>query len=66
MAKRRSPEGIAADDSADAQIFRAAVRDVTPLAQTPPPAGLAKPKPRARKATAAAAAAPDELDETMP
>ena len=64
MPKRRSLDGIAADDSADAQIFRAAVRDVTPLAQTPPAAGLEKRKPRARKA--AAAAAPDDLDEAMP
>jgi DNA-nicking Smr family endonuclease len=34
--------------STDAETFRAAVRDVTPLAQTPSVAGLAKPKPRAR------------------
>jgi DNA-nicking Smr family endonuclease len=32
----------------EAQTFRAAVRDVTPLAQTPPAAGLDRPKPRAR------------------
>jgi DNA-nicking Smr family endonuclease len=32
----------------EVQTFRAAVRDVTPLAQTPPAAGLARPKPRAR------------------
>ena len=62
MAKRRSADGIAADDSADAEIFRAAVRDVTPLTQAPPAAGLAKPKPRARKAAAAAV----DLDEIMP
>jgi DNA-nicking Smr family endonuclease len=34
--------------STDVETFRAAVRDVTPLAQTPSVAGLAKPKPRAR------------------
>jgi DNA-nicking Smr family endonuclease len=34
--------------STDAEAFRAAVRDVTPLAQTPLADGLAKPKPRAR------------------
>jgi DNA-nicking Smr family endonuclease len=34
--------------STDVEIFRAAVRDVTPLAQTPSVAGLAAPKPRAR------------------
>jgi DNA-nicking Smr family endonuclease len=34
--------------STDAETFRAAVRDVTPLAQTPSVAGLATPKPRAR------------------
>jgi DNA-nicking Smr family endonuclease len=37
--------------STDAEAFRAAVRDVTPLAQTPSVAGLAKPKPRARLRT---------------
>jgi DNA-nicking Smr family endonuclease len=34
--------------STDVETFRAAVRDVTPLAQTPSVAGLATPKPRAR------------------
>ena len=34
--------------STDVEAFRAAVRDVTPLAQTPSVAGLAAPKPRAR------------------
>jgi DNA-nicking Smr family endonuclease len=49
MVKQRSTNRITADDAAaDAQTFRAAVRDVTPLAQTPPAEGLAKPKPRAR------------------
>ena len=49
MAKQPSTNSIAADDvAADAQTFRAAVRDVTPLAQTPLAAGLARPKPHAR------------------
>jgi DNA-nicking Smr family endonuclease len=65
MAKQRS-SGDDADDanSADAQAFRAAVRDVTPLAQTPAPAGLAK-QARARVRKAAAAGA-ENLDEAMP
>jgi DNA-nicking Smr family endonuclease len=45
MVKQRSP---------DVETFRAAVRDVTPLTQTPPAEGLAKPKPRARPRNAAA------------
>jgi DNA-nicking Smr family endonuclease len=49
MAKQRSTNRITADNAAaDAQTFRAAVHDVTPLPQTPSAAGLAKPKPRAR------------------
>jgi DNA-nicking Smr family endonuclease len=68
MAKQRSParsrvEAAAADP--DAEAFRAAVRDVKPLAQTPQAAGLTKPKPRGRlrKPTASAM---ENLDETMP
>jgi DNA-nicking Smr family endonuclease len=34
--------------STESETFRAAVRDVVPLAQTPSAAGLAKPKPSAR------------------
>jgi DNA-nicking Smr family endonuclease len=64
MAKQRSADRIAADDAAaDAQTFRAAVRDVTPLAQTPLAAGLATSKPRARRA---AKLATDDIDEAMP
>jgi DNA-nicking Smr family endonuclease len=59
MAKRRST-----DIDGDAQAFRAAVRDVTPLAQTAP-TGLATPKPRARLRRAVGAAT-ENLDETMP
>jgi DNA-nicking Smr family endonuclease len=58
MAKQRSNES-------EAQTFRAAVRDVTPLAQTPPAAGLAKPKPRARVRKGAAHET-ENLHETMP
>ncbi|MEP6885341.1 MAG: Smr/MutS family protein [Gammaproteobacteria bacterium] len=66
MAKRRSSDIIAAEDvTSDANAFRAAVRDVRPLTQTPPPAGLAKLKPRTRPRTAVPAAL-DTLDETMP
>jgi DNA-nicking Smr family endonuclease len=40
--------------STDVETFRAAVRDVTPLTQTPPADGLAKTKPRARLRSATA------------
>ncbi len=69
MAKQRPPPHIPVDAAAgDAEAFRAAVRDVTPLAQRPAAAGLSKPKPRGRlrKPAAAAAAAADNLDEAMP
>jgi DNA-nicking Smr family endonuclease len=70
MAKQRSSGDAAADAAgdaaaADAQAFRAAVRDVTPLAQTPSPAGLAKPKARARL-RAHAVADTENLDAAMP
>jgi DNA-nicking Smr family endonuclease len=66
MVKRRAADIIAANDLAsDASAFRAAVRDVKPLTQTPPPAGLSKRKPRAglRKA---APPAHENLEEAMP
>ena len=68
MAKQRSPgrsrvEAAAADP--DAEAFRAAVRDVKPLAQTPQAAGLTKPKPRGRLRKPPASAM-ENLDETMP
>jgi DNA-nicking Smr family endonuclease len=72
MAKHRPPPHIQVDAAAaDAEAFRAAVRDVTPLAQTPATTVLAKPKPRGRLRktaafAAAAAAAADSLDEAMP
>jgi DNA-nicking Smr family endonuclease len=70
MAKQRSTDRIAGDahadaDAAESQAFRAAVRDVRPLAQTPAAPGLAKPKPRARLRKAAADATED-LDAAMP
>src|SRR5271167_3847370 len=51
--------------AADATEFRAAVRGVKPLLQTPRAAGLAKSKPRARLRKPAAGAA-ENLDELMP
>src|SRR6266403_1139482 len=45
--------------STDAEAFRAAVRDVTPLAQTPSVAGLATPRTRARRRKDAAPPADD-------
>ena len=70
MVKQRSTGRSAAADvqaTADdeARTFRAAVRDVTPLAQTSLSEGLAKPKPRAR-ARRVSASATDSLDESMP
>jgi DNA-nicking Smr family endonuclease len=45
---------MAKQRSSDSETFREAVRDVTPLPQTPSAAGLARPKPpaRLRKSTA--------------
>ena len=66
MVKRRPANIIAANDVAsDASAFRAAVRDVKPLTQTPPPPGLSKLKPRARPRKAASPPL-ESLDETMP
>jgi DNA-nicking Smr family endonuclease len=66
MAKQRSPNRTVPDDvAADAQAFRAAVSDVTPMAQTPLAAGLTKSKPRARVRRDALPAVVN-LDETMP
>jgi DNA-nicking Smr family endonuclease len=66
MAKKPSTQRSADDDvAADARDFRAAVHDVKPLAQAPPPAGLAKPKPHARPRKTSASAT-ESLDETMP
>jgi DNA-nicking Smr family endonuclease len=53
------------DAGADASEFRAAVRDVKPLPQAPPVAGMATPKPhpRLRKPPRSTA---ENLDELMP
>jgi DNA-nicking Smr family endonuclease len=50
---------------ADASEFRAAVRDVKPLPQTPPVAGMATPKPHPRLRKPARDKA-ENLDELMP
>jgi DNA-nicking Smr family endonuclease len=64
MGKQRlNPPGTEPSASIDA-AFRAAVRDVKPLLQAPPAAGLAKPKPRARLRTPARVG--EHLDELMP
>ena len=70
MAKQRSPSRSSIDTAAaaadpDAEAFRAAVRDVKPLAHTPAAAGLSKPKPRGRLRKPRASAM-ENLDETMP
>jgi DNA-nicking Smr family endonuclease len=68
MSKQRSPGRSRVDAATadpDAEAFRAAVRDVKPLAQTPQSAGLSKPKPRGRLRKPAASAM-ENLDETMP
>jgi DNA-nicking Smr family endonuclease len=66
MAKQRPPPHIPVDAiAADTEAFRAAVRDVTPLAPSPVMAGLSKPKPRGRLRKPAASAM-ENLDETMP
>jgi len=68
MAKRLPLRPRGADGGADdAEIFRAAVRDVIPLAQSNSgaPPGPARNHGRARMRKAAASA-PDNLDETMP
>jgi DNA-nicking Smr family endonuclease len=68
MSKQRSPGRSRVDAAAadpDAEAFRAAVRDVKPLAQMPQAAGLSKPKPRGRRRKTTASAM-ENLDETMP
>jgi DNA-nicking Smr family endonuclease len=70
MAKQRSPSRSSIDTAAaaadpDAEAFRAAVRDVKPLAHPPAAAGLSKPKPRGRLRKPRASAM-ENLDETMP
>lgn len=63
MAKQRPPLPSAADKAADdAQAFRAAVRDVKPLAQTPLALGRTQPRPARRRRPAVTTS----LDDTMP
>jgi DNA-nicking Smr family endonuclease len=65
-ADRTAADRTTTDDAAaDARSFRAAVRDVTPLAQPPLSKGLAAPKPRPRRPETAPHAA-QNLDATMP
>lgn len=63
MAKQRIP-GTVVPDSEDARAFRAAVRDVKPLAQMPAAQGLGKPPARVRRRRPDAAA--PSLEESMP
>ncbi len=66
MAKQRPADRTAAGDAAaETAEFRAAVRDVTPLAQTPPAPGLATPAPRAKRRKSAMSME-ENLDATMP
>jgi DNA-nicking Smr family endonuclease len=66
MGKKRHTElGGEQNDPADANAFRAAVRDVKPLVQVPPAKGLAKLNPRARPRKAAPTAM-ENLDDMMP
>ena len=70
MAKHRSisraaDDGASDDVAADAKVFRAAVRDVTPLAQTNVTAGYARPRRSARPRREPLRAA-ENLDEAMP
>ena len=64
MAKPRSLDRIAAVEG-DAETFRAAVRDVKPLAHAPLAPGLEKPK-RPAPARAKRASAADDLGAAMP
>jgi DNA-nicking Smr family endonuclease len=66
MGKKRITElGGEQNVSADASVFRAAVRDVKPLVQVAPPKGLAKHAPRGRLRRTATAAT-ENLDDLMP
>ena len=69
MVKQRFSGSSTSDDvKGDTETFRAAVRDVTPLPQTPLAAGLAKAKPlaRPRKGAAASPSVTENIDEAMP
>jgi DNA-nicking Smr family endonuclease len=65
MAKQRTNDRAAEPvESADALAFRAAVRDVKPLAQGSPPEGLTKSVPRTRRRRPATEA--QSIDTAMP
>jgi DNA-nicking Smr family endonuclease len=65
MGKKRTAEPGAAEDTGDAAAFRAAMRDVKPLAARPSRPSARQPKRRARVRTPRRARAED-LDELMP
>jgi DNA-nicking Smr family endonuclease len=66
MTKQRTLSDSASDEArADAEAFRTAMRDVTPLVHTPSAAGGAKRKTRIR-ARNADTPGPDNLDASMP
>jgi DNA-nicking Smr family endonuclease len=66
MGKKRSTDpAVEPQVSAESSAFRAAVRDVKPLAHQPLAPGLSKPKPRARLRRPAAHES-ESLDEMMP
>jgi DNA-nicking Smr family endonuclease len=67
MVKQRPTDSTDdADATDDALTFRAAVRDVKPLAQTATPKGLDTPRASVRRRPKASAQATGELAETMP
>lgn len=67
MAKHRSTDPVSNPQTdADLQAFRAAVRDVKPLAQTPQAAGLARRKPRANLRRSASSPLLDAAADTLP
>jgi DNA-nicking Smr family endonuclease len=65
MTKQRTTGRSSEDAAADRLAFRAAVRDVKPLVQTPAAVGLAKPRSRSRVRKPQATAS-ESLDEAMP
>jgi DNA-nicking Smr family endonuclease len=67
MEKKRSTDPAADTDAADdAMTFRAAVRDVKPLAQTVPAKGLERPLARVPRRAQHPARPGHDLNETMP
>jgi DNA-nicking Smr family endonuclease len=66
MDKKLSTDPAADVADNDAMTFRAAVRDVKPLVQTPKPAGLEGPRTRVPRRAQGRVHARSELHETMP